>query len=601
MAWFRGLYLSIKLVFASICFFILVASPVKADEIAKLLAEASASKQSQATPPEAVNQQPAKTIEYVLFDKLAKTSELILKADGKMPEPKLLKLDNKFYLDLTGLTLNATIPTDIPHPFKALSYREDAGVVRFVIELPKGFDAEAVLYDDELVVRAIDRNVLSAPEASQAPQVSESIDDKAKDKLITLDFQDADVVPILRLLGDVSGYNMVIHPQVQGKITMKLTNVKWQKALEIILKTFNLDKSVEGNIIRVAPVAVFEKELNEIANIRKAQGSAEELVTRTFTLNYITVENAENFINKAKVLSPRGSISSDARSRTLIIKDIPQSLAEIKRLLDTIDKATTQVLIEARIVEINSENRRDLGIEWGASWRSPDFRFNTVGSASGASIPGGYAGTRGAINAGTTGVGTTPIVSLAAPAAAGALTFGYLNPKQTLGLDIRVSALESAGIVKIISSPHIMTVENEKAEITHGSQIPVTTPGTGNNPPTTTYRDANLKLAVTPNVTPDDSIFLNLEITNDSPNYAQRDPLTGNIPVDKREAKTKVIVKDGATVVIGGIMKTTEGDSEGAVPGLSKIPIIGWLFKNESKTKSNRELLIFITPRIVRQ
>lgn len=600
MTWFKGLHLSIKLVLASIFFLTLVASPVGADEIAKLLAEASASKQTQAPPPEAVNQ-PAKVIEFVLFDKLAKTSELIIKADGKMPEPKLLKLENKFYLDIAGLSLKATLPTEIPHPFKSLSYREDAGVIRFVIELPKGFDAEAVVYDDELIVRPVDKAVLSASGASQAPQVSEGIDDKAKDKVITLDFQDADVVPILRLLGDVSGYNMVIHPQVQGKITMKLTNVKWQKALEIILKTFNLDKSVEGNIIRVAPVAVFEKELNEIANIRKAQGSAEELVTRTFTLNYITVENAENFINKAKVLSPRGSISSDTRSRTLIIKDIPQSLAEIKRLLDTIDKATTQVLIEARIVEINSENRRDLGIEWGASWRSPDFRFSTVGSASGAAIPGGYAGTRGAITASTTGVGTTPIVSLAAPASAGALTFGYLNAKQTVGLDIRISALEQAGVVKIISSPHIMTIENEKAEITHGSQIPVTTPGTGNNPPTTTYRDANLKLAVTPNVTPDDSIFLNLEITNDSPNYAQRDPLTGNVPVDKREAKTKVIVKDGSTVVIGGIIKTTEGDSEGAVPGLSKIPILGWLFKNESKTKSNRELLIFITPRIVRQ
>lgn len=530
----------------------------------------------------------AAAIKEVLLEKVGDGLEIVLKADGAVPEPSVFELSGELVLDIPDVVMQASLPLNVPFPLKSLRYREEKAGIRLVMGIDSGYSADVYTLDDEVIINI--SPVLLAKKAgpSSAPKAAEAspLPEKKEAQTVSLDFQDADIVPILRLLADVSGYNIVVHPEVRGKITMKLLNVRWEQALDLVLKTFAMDKFIDGNIIRIAPVKVFQEERRMAAETKENTGKIEDVVTRVFSINYSTVNDVEAFITKAKVLSPRGSISSDTRTRSMIVKDIASNITEVRKLIETLDKPTPQVIIEARIVEANTDDSRDLGIEWGSKWTSPDGRFGITGSA-----PGAIAGSHGS---------TVPVVSLGA-SVAGALTIGYLNPNQTIGLDLRLSAFEKAGLVKIISSPHIMTVENEAATITHGASIPVTTAGSANAPATTTYLSADLSLAVTPNITPDGSVFLQLSIANNNPNYALRDPLTGNVPIDKRQATTKVLIKDGATLVIGGILKTTESESEGAVPFLSKVPVLGLLFKNQSKTKNASELLIFVTPKIVRQ
>jgi type IV pilus assembly protein PilQ len=530
----------------------------------------------------------ASAIKEVLLDKKDGGLEIVLKTDGTAPEPSVFEVDGGLVIDIPDIVMEATLPKGFASPLKGLRFRKEKNGIRLVVDTESGYNSDVYSLDDEIIIDI--SSAFMTKKQGEGASVSQSagvpMPESKGNQLVSLDFQDGDIVPILRLLADVSGYNIVVHPDVRGKITMKLLNVKWDQALDLVLKTFSLEKLIDGNIIRIAPVKIFQEERRITAEKKEDSGKAEDITTKVFRVNYSTVESVETFINKAKVLSPRGSISSDSRTRSLIIKDITSSIVEVEKLISTLDKPTPQVIIDARIVEADVDNTRNLGIEWGAKWLSSDGRFGMAGSS-----PGSIANTLGTVS---------PIVSLPAGAVAGALTLGYLNPKQAIGLDIRLSAFENAGLVKIISQPHIMTIENEAATIVHGASIPVTTAGSANAPPTTSYLSADLRLNVKPTVTPDESVFLEIDITNDNPNYALRDPLTGNVPIDKRQAKTKVLIKDGATLVIGGIAKSTESDSQGGVPFLSKIPGLGWLFKNQSKTKSSSEVLIFITPRIVR-
>ncbi len=532
----------------------------------------------------------AKEINAAVFDKTDEGIELVIKGDGVMPEPAVFELDGKIIIDIPDVVMKASLPSSIPSPVKDLKYKAEKGNIRFILDIEGKADTEVVAMEDEIIVDIAfkDRKIDSAKrdDIQKAPNSKLQTQNS---KLVSLDFQDADIVPILRLLGDVSGYNIVIHPDVKGKITMKLMNVPWEQALDMILKTFTLEKVVEGNVIRIATLKAFQEEKKAVADTKEVFGKAEDIETKIFTLGYADADKIRESIDKAKLLTPRGSISIDARTRSLIIKDIPSSLDQIQRLVKTLDKQTPQVLIEARIVEMNSNFTKDIGVQWGGQWQ-PEMgdRNTTLRGGLGTTITGGQG----------TGVGLVNLPISGALTQTSAVTIGYLNAAQTFGLDLRLLAAETVGKANIISSPKVMTVENEKAEITHGTQIPVVTPGTANTPPTVTYKDANLKLVVTPSITPDDSIFLNIEVTNDVPDFTKA--IQGNVPIDKREAKNKVLVKNGETVVIGGILRTRKDEGEDRVPGLHKIPILGWLFKRELKKTESQELLIFITPRIVR-
>jgi type IV pilus assembly protein PilQ len=377
---------------------------------------------------------------------------------------------------------------------------------------------------------------------------------------------------------------------------MKLLNVPWTQAMEIVIKTFNLEKVVEGNIIRIATVKAFQEEKKATAENKELFGKAEDIGTKIFTVNNANVDKLRESIEKGKILSPRGTVSTDLRTRALIVKDIQASIEEVQKLITALDKPTRQVMIEARIVEMTTTYSQSLGVEWGMTGKSKAGRgdsLSAVGSQ-GSTVPGGLSSGSGLFN--------LPAATSALPATS-AITFGYLTADKTLGLDLRLSAIETTGKVRVIASPKIMTLDNQEATIRQGKKIPITTvqqatATTGIATFSTVYIDAMLKLTVTPQISPDGAIVMKLELIKDEPNYATKDN-QGNPQIDTRQASTQVVLNDGETVVIGGIINNSETKTTNEVPGLSKIPLIGEIFKQRDVETSNFELLIFLTPRLM--
>ncbi len=573
----------------------------------------------------------AQSIMEVSFDKDGDTLELILKADGKLMEPTVYQLEGTVILEIPGVSMKAALPSKIPAPVKDIKVRAEQDRLKFVISLADKTNTEVFILDDEVVVDILTKEKKIAKSVSEK---NAGIQDKVVNgtKVISLDFQDADIVPILRLLGDVGGYNMVVHPDVKGKITMKLMNVPWNQAMDILLKTFNLEKVVEGNIIRIATIKAFQDEKKSMAENKELFGKAEDISTKLFTINYANVDEItehdeitkqdrripglKDMIEKGKILSPRGTISFDSRTRSLIVKDIPSSIEEVQQLLNILDKPTRQVLIEARIVEMNNDYVHSLGVDWGLTAFSRGHVPGTVLSAGGSSSPlvsntvSNIAG--GGLNiidptTGTVtrtvnipGVINLPAITSTLTNPTSAVTFGFLNRAQTFGIDLRLSAIEDTGRAKIISSPKILTLDNRSAVIKQGKKIPVTTlqsSSGGTSAYTTTYIDANLKLTVTPQIAPDGSIQLRLEVNKDQPDFTNKDFL-GNPAIDIKQALTQVMLNDGETVVIGGIITSNDTNDNSQVPGLGKVPILGWLFRKDTTETHKTELLIFITPRI---
>ena len=408
---------------------------------------------------------------------------------------------------------------------------------------------------------------------------------------ISLDFQDADVVPIFRLLADISGKNIVVSPDVRGKLTMKLINTPWEQALDLILKTTipPLDKDVEGNVIRIATAESMRKEREAQAAERRKLVAEEPLETKTFDINYADVSVVEKAIKDARILSPRGSLSVDKRTSSMTVNDVPAVFPQVKDLLSTLDKSTPQVMIEARIVEVNTTDSRDLGIQWGVTVKGS----NTLSLLTGLSTlnKGAFAGAPFMVD--------LPAGSVAAGSGTG-FTFGVLSPDKTFGLDLQLSALQKIGNTKIISNPRIVTTDNEKALIMQGTSEPfpkLTTEGTIS----TEYKDVVLSTEVTPHITPTGAISMKINV--------KKEDVLGTVNIggsqvprtSKIESNTLVLVQNGETIVIGGVYKKTTTENDSGVPGLMKIPILGWLFKNNTVSESVSELLIFLTPRVVEQ
>lgn len=446
----------------------------------------------------------------------------------------------------------------------------------------------------------------SIPAQKETPSETEKVSPKKEPETpisgkytgrkISLDFQDADILSILRLISEVSGMNIIASPDVKGKITVKMLNVPWDQALDIILKTHGLGKVVEDNIIRVAPIGTLAKERDELAKAKEAEAKAEDLVSKIIPLGYSKPGPMKEAIEKAKVLSPRGNVSIDERTNTLIVKDIAKNLADAEALIGVLDKPTPQVSIEAKIVEASTSFTRELGIQWGfkqvmdaAHGNALPYTFPhsmTVGGATNSPVAmGGPSGNPWAINF---------------PAAFGAagmggalgLTLGSIT--NTFTLDLQLSALEGTGQGKLLSNPKIVTLDNEKALIKQGRKIPyATTSAEGTK---TEFVDAVLSLEVTPTITPGGAISMNIKVTKDEPGATTP---AGPI-IEKKEANTSVLVRDGETIVIGGIMTSKKLEDTSGVPLLYKIPILGWLFKKEAVKEETTELLIFITPRIVK-
>jgi type IV pilus assembly protein PilQ len=411
---------------------------------------------------------------------------------------------------------------------------------------------------------------------------------------ISLDFQGADLRAVLRSFSEISGLNMVIDPRVTGTVDVALRDVPWDQALDIILRANGLGYRVDGTIVRIAPVAVFTAEDRAQGAAAAAAADAGQLTTLTHQLSYSQGDQIVALLKQANVLSSRGTAFVDARTNTLIITDLQERLDNATELIGTIDRPQPQVEIEARIVQTTKSYARALGIQWGFSGAvSPQLGNTTNLAFPNSGTLGGRLGSQGPAG----GPSTSTAVNLPADGAASSavgLQLGSING--AFGLDVALSALEESGNGRILSTPKVSTLNNIEAEIVQGIQIPIQT--ATNNTVTVSFRDASLSLRVTPQITAANTVVMRISVANESPDFGRQ--VNGIPPINTQRANTSVLVLDGQTTVIGGIYTSQTTNARDQTPGLANIPLLGWLFKRERIDDSNTELLIFITPKIIR-
>lgn len=441
------------------------------------------------------------------------------------------------------------------------------------------------------VKAAVEEKTEPEPEKKTAAEgASEEMAKAYNGQKVTLEFKDADLKNIFRIIAEVSGFNMIIDSAVVGKVTIRLVNVPWDQALDILLETNNLGMKKVGNVIRVLPAAVVKKEEEEKLASKKAMEKLEDMVTKLIPVSYAT---ASDISSKLKgVMTDRGTTVVDDRTNTIILKDIQKSVDEAVKLVKDLDTPTPQVIIEARIVTANTNFARDLGVQWGAGYAADASHGNPTGYyfPNSYNVSGGGGGSFALNPPATGGVG-------ASSGAGGVVGINFGSINNTLNLDLRLSALESQGWGKVVSSPKIITLDNKEASIQQGISIPFeTTSASGTQ---TTFVDANLNLTVTPHVTADGRLMMKIKVTKNRPDLTFKGA-SGAPSIDKKEAITEILVKDGDTTVIGGIYEIDKSEKEFYTPFLGKIPILGWLFKSKSKSETKQELLIFITPKIAR-
>ena len=399
-----------------------------------------------------------------------------------------------------------------------------------------------------------------------------------KGRKVTLEFADAEVRKIFQLLSEVSNKNFVLGDDVTGTISIKLVNVPWDHALDIILDTKGLDKREDGNIIIIKGKGKFKSQAEEDMEIKKQQFKAIELKSETFSVNYADIAGIVTQFMTIK--SERGGVAPDARTNKIIVKDIPQVIEEMRRILAQLDIPEKQVMIEARIVEATSTFTRSLGVNWGLHYRDGSASFLGINQ----------------MDTSFGGLATTPAPTSGLSGNSGGamgISFGTLT--SNISLDLRLNAAASAGLIKIVSTPKVATLNNKSAKITQGQQVPYTT--ATSDKIETKFIEAALSLEVTPHINANGTISMKIDAKNDSVGQAVGSSTAPAI--NKKQATTEMLLRDGETTVIGGIYVDSDNESDDGVPYLMDIPLLGKLFKSTTKTKVKTELLIFITPRIL--
>jgi len=511
----------------------------------------------------------------------------------------------KLTVDKAGvLEITPTVEADSPN------------VARLDIALTVPADVEPV-YNDKTLILAFDNpdaGVMAEPEqgmeepqepepaAAEAEAPAEPADSgesvweqKYVGEKINIDFQGAELTHVFRLISDISGYNIVVSPDVKGKFSMRLNDVPWDQALDVILRNYSLSKTVEGNIIRIAPTGVLAKEEEEIARAKESQEKAGDLVTRVYPINYAAVGEIKKAIDDAKILTKRGFISTDDRTSSIIIKDVERKHVEYESLIDALDVPTPQVNIDAKIVEVRHESTKELGIQWGMLWDPPDSRMRITGDPL---LAGGSSPRIATFDEDNNETPMPWMVNLPAIVGAGKgghFGLGYINASGLFAIDMQLSALESTGKAKVISNPKITTSDNEEAKIMQGEKIPYQT--ISDSGTQTQFMEAFLELVVTPHITPEGTVVMKVAAKKNEADFTRQ--VLGVPTIAIKEVKTQVLINSNDTLVIGGIFTSDTTKNVEAVPGLSEIPIVGRLFQKKINLEEKNELLIFITPRIV--
>jgi len=414
---------------------------------------------------------------------------------------------------------------------------------------------------------------------------------------VSLDFQGADLRAVLRTFAEISGLNVVIDPRVNGTVDVALRDVPWDQALDIILRANSLGYIVDGTIVRIAPLDALEAEQKKLSDLAKAQAEAGQITTQTRQLSYAKGEELVALLKSANVLSNRGTAFVDVRTNTLIVTDLADRLVSATQLIDTLDTPQPQVEIEARIVQTNKDYARALGVQWGFNGRVDPALGNTTPLA----FPnnGNLGGRTGGVQGPTTGTPSVlqpTAVNLPVPGASSAIGLALGSVNGALNLDVALSALERSGNGRLLSTPRVTTQNNIAAEVMQGVQIPIQV--VANNTVTVQFRDAALTLRVTPQITAANTVIMQIMVENASPDFSRA--INNLPPINTQRANTQVLVSDGQTTVIGGIYVSQEQSASDRTPGLSRIPLLKWLFKRDTLNDQSTELLIFITPRIIK-
>ncbi len=401
---------------------------------------------------------------------------------------------------------------------------------------------------------------------------------------MTMSLRDADIKDVLRSFAQISGLNVVVQPGVSGTVTVELTNVPWDQALEQILKINGLDYQLEGNIMRVAPISKLREEAEEQQRLREAQALSIPLTTIMKRVSYADARDMARILSGrgggSSIMSQRGSVVVDARTNTLIIKELPSFLDSVIAVIENLDTPEPQVTIEARIIETTKRFSRSLGIAWGFSGVADPAHGNTTGLE----FPA-----QGTVDG---------AVSLLTGGANAFLDISLGNVLNTFTLDAVLQAAESDGLINVLSAPSITTLNNQQASIQSGLQIPIQT--VANNTVSVQFVNATLRLDVTPHVTAEGTVIMDINIQKREPQLAFAVVGATNAPIATKDARTRVIVRDGGTTVIAGLYEVSTDVGEDRVPGLANIPILKHLFRNKRRSDENEELLIFITPRVVK-
>jgi len=498
-----------------------------------------------------------------------------------------------------GLVWSFYDPSTLPASVTGIA--RDGGAARKT----RTVHVDEVMADIPVVHSGFEREVTSG--ADQAAGFSPALLAQQRQafagRRIDLDLKDADVHNVLRLLADVGQVNIVTADNVQGSVTIRMRNVPWDQALDVVLQSKGLGMVRQANMIRVAPLADLEKEREMQIARRLQEVKLSPIETRLIPISYATASAIQD--RAQPLLSERGTMAVDDRTNVLIVRDIAGNLNQIEELARSLDTQTPQVLVEARIVEATSRYLRDVGIQWGG-----DATFSAAtGNPTGVAFPNSVGITGGASDNNTPTAGLSPFANQVAnpnfavnlPAAVGAgqggalgLTFGSIN--NNFNLALRLSAAEASGMLRILSSPRILTLDNSEARISQGTLLPfsqVSAQGVQ-----TTFQEAKLQLLVRPHVTADGSVSMRVKINRDEPDFNQTSA-DGDPTILKREAETELLVMDGHTAVIGGIYTRNTGRNLDQVPFFGDIPLLGLLFQRRRASDTRSELVIFLTPRIV--
>ncbi len=489
---------------------------------------------------------------------------------------------------------------DFATPVQSVDALRVEGSSRLVISAQGDFEQLAYQSDNQYTIEI-------------KPSLKRSAVDEKKEytgERLTLNFQDIDVRSVLQLLADTSGQNIVVSDSVTGNLTLRLQNVPWDQALDIVLRTKGLDKRRQDNVIIIGPT-------EELASREKAELAAHKEVqelspthTEFMQVNYAKVSDLSKLIKttnaKDSMLSPRGTLSIDERTNTLLVQDTADKLGDIRRLVQALDVPVKQVLIEARIVIVSDTFERDFGARLGLTG------FTTAGPGSLITVSGNNLGTDSILSSAFPASSTKPSgfvnfptldnryqVNLPAANTNGSIGLSVLAGKHVL--DLELSAAQNEGKSETISAPRVITANQKQATIMQGVEIPYQE-SASSGATTTQFKNAVLSLKVTPLITPDNRVILDLDVADDSVGQQITSATGGSVPsIDTREIITQVLVNDGQTVVLGGILDTTKTKSANKVPFLADIPVLGNLFKSTTNINNKTELLIFITPKILRE